>query len=145
MRFFGEVPEQYDYIEFCRDEFVAILPSNHMLTIHDTIPISKLKNETFILLGKDTKFDLVCQELFRSTGITPRIRLMGRRQENIIGFVGMGMGVSLLMRRHAEFFKTPQITIREITPTAESRICLIWKKNRPLSPAAATFLKFLQE
>ena len=144
MRFFGDIPEQYGFLELCRDEFVAVLPSNHMLTVLDPIPVDKLKNETFILLDKDTRIDLACHDLFQAGGFTPKIRYQGRRPENIIGFVSMGMGISLLMRRHAEFFKTPQITIRDISPTTNSRICLIWKKNRALSPAATAFLHFLQ-
>ena len=143
MRFFGEIPDQYEYLELCRDSFVAILPSNHYLTIHSPLPLEKLKNETFILLDKDTKIDLACQELCQKVGFNPKTKNQGRRPENIIGFVSMGMGVSLLMRRQAEFFKTPQITIREINPTMESRLCLIWKKNKPLSPIAASFVRFL--
>lgn len=144
MRFFGEIPEQYDYLELCKDSFVAVLPSNHMLTVLDPIPLSKLKKETFILLDKDTRIDLACKDLFQAMGFTPKVRYQGRRPENIIGFVSIGMGISLLMRRHAEFFKTPQVTIRNVTPTTESRVCLIWKKNRALSPAAVAFLHFLQ-
>lgn len=144
MRFFGEIPDQYEYVELCRDSFVAILPSNHYLTVHSPLPLEKLKNETFILLDKDTKIDLACQELCQEVGFNPKTKNQGRRPENIIGFVSMGMGVSLLMRRQAEFFKTPQITIREITPTLESRVCLIWKKNRPLASAATSFIQFLQ-
>lgn len=145
MRFFGSVPDQYAYIELCRDSFIAVLPSNHMLTIYETVPLAKLSKETFHLLDKDTKLDLACKELFLSAGIHPKVKYQGRRPENIIGFVSMGMGVSLLMRKQADFYKTPNITIRDISPTIESKVCLIWKKNKRLSPAASAFAKYLQQ
>lgn len=145
MRIFGELPEQYDCVEFCRDSFVAVLPQSHPMAALSSLPLSFLRDETFLLLDQNTMLDRASKELCESAGFSPKIKFQGFRFENIIDLVSRGIGVSLLMRKHAEYYQTSKIAVTEIEPTLESKICLIWKKNRSLSPAAAAFKRFLQQ
>ena len=140
----GELPP-YPEIPFCTDTMVAVLPENHRLSGGRALSLSELRNDVFLLLDENTMMYRICLDACAAAGFTPQMAYMGHRPENIIGLVARGMGVSLLMRRQADFYKNPGIVCRELTEKVESRISLIWESGSAPSPPAQTFISFLQD
>lgn len=145
LRFFDNVPPQYHYIELCEDSIVAVMRADHPLSALPSIPLYAFQGETFLLLDRNTAIDQVCISLLEDTGILPKVNYQGHRPENLISLASAGVGISLMMRNHAEFFKTEQVVIRSITPTKKSKICMIWKKGAGLSPAAQAFIQYVSQ
>lgn len=145
LRFFDDVPKQYHFIELCEDSLVAVLRADHPLTSLPAIPLYAMQGETFLLLDKNTAIDQVCISLLEDTDILPKVNYQGHRPENLISLASSGVGISLMMQRHAEFFKTDKVVIRGITPTKKSKICMIWKKDAALPTAARAFIKYISQ
>lgn len=145
LRFFDDVPKQYHFIELCEDSLVAVLRADHPLASLPAIPLYAMQGETFLLLDKNTAIDQVCISLLEDTDILPKVNYQGHRPENLISLASSGVGISLMMQRHAEFFKTDKVVIRGITPTKKSKICMIWKKDAALPTAARAFIKYISQ
>ena len=97
-----------------------------------------------MLMDENTHMHGICIDACRSAGFLPKTVCEGHRPENLIEFVSQGMGVSLLMKRQADFYKSPGITVVELAPQISSRVSLLYRRGRPLSAAARTFVEFLR-
>jgi LysR family transcriptional activator of glutamate synthase operon len=142
-RFPASEESPYQEMVFCTDTLVAVLPEEHPLARSGVLPLAQLKNDVFLLLDENTRMHDMCVQACAAANFTPEMAYKGHRPENIIGLVARGMGVSLLMRRQAEFYKNPGIVCLELAENVSSRISLIWKKGRVPSPAAQTFISYM--
>ncbi|NLU23555.1 MAG: LysR family transcriptional regulator [Clostridiales bacterium] len=143
-RFAAEKESPYPEISYCTDTMVAVLPEDHRLAGAPTIALSDLKNDVFLLLDENTMMYRICLDACASAGFTPQMAYKGHRPENIIGLVARGMGVSLLMRRQADFYKNPGIVCPELSERIVSRVSLIREPGRPITPPIQTFISFLE-
>ena len=96
-------------------------------------------------MDENTHMHSICTDACRGAGFLPKTIYKGHRPENLIEFVSQGMGVSLLMKRQADFYRNPGITVVELTQQVSSRISLLYRRGRPLSAAARAFIEFLRE
>lgn len=135
----------YTELVYCTDELVAVLPENHMLAKASTVTLTDLRNDTFLLMDENTLIYDICMKSCRKAGFEPKTQYKGHRPENILGLVAQGMGISLLMKRQAEFYKNPGIVTIALTDHIVSRISLVYKQNRVLPPTAGCFVRFLKE
>jgi LysR family transcriptional activator of glutamate synthase operon len=145
VRIYEETASGYDYITLYKDHMIAVLPHTHELAHEKEINLLKLRDEKFLLLDKKTMLFEQCYNLCVSAGFMPNISYTGHRPENIIDLVSNGMGVSLLMERHAKYFRNDKVVCVAITPTIESNICLVKNKNRSLSPNSKLFWNYIKE
>lgn len=132
-----------EYIPFSNDLLVAVLPCSHYLSGKKAIHLDQLKSEEFLLLDNETTLYSFCRDLCIASGFTPMVSYMGHRPENIIDLVSKGMGISLLMRRHADYFKNKNVVSIDIEPTVESTVCLAKIKKHRLSPGAILFWNYI--
>lgn len=144
-RIIGDMPPDSPYreIPYCTDSLVAILPENHPLASHSVIPLEGLRGDPFLLMDENTLLYHISMDACRAAGFTPTATYKGHRPENLIGLVAQGMGVSLLMDRQAAFYKNPGIVVVALEQPVISRISLLYKRKRPPSAAARTFISFL--
>lgn len=134
----------YKEISYCIDHLVAVLPERHPLAGERCISLVDLRNDPFLLMDENTHMYSICMDTCRNAGFLPKTVYKGHRPENLIEFVSQGMGVSLLMRRQADFYKNPGITVVELAQQVSSRVSLLSRNDRPLSAAARVFIDFLQ-
>lgn len=92
----------------------------------------------------DENTHMYSMDTCRNAGFLPKTVYKGHRPENLIEFVSQGMGVSLLMRRQADFYKNPGITVVELAQQVSSHVSLLYRNDRPLSAAARVFIDFLR-
>ncbi|RKP54304.1 LysR family transcriptional regulator [Cohnella endophytica] len=78
------------------EELFAILPDSHRLAKNDSIQLSELKEETFVLFDAGYSLRPIVMEACRQAGFTPNIGFEGEEAGTIRGLVAAGMGVSLL-------------------------------------------------
>ncbi len=146
VREISETEPEFDSMPFATDSLVAVLCSNHPLAAQDSVSITDLRNENFLLLPEDTLMHQLCMDLCQKAGFTPHINFTDYNGQNIINLVGKGVGCSLLMKRPASVMAhlNSNTTVIDITPPAISQISLISARPGKMSTMGRYFWSFVQ-
>ena len=134
-----------DYHPFCRDHLVAVMHRDHPLATAESLTLSQLKDESLLWLDSRTGLFPLCTDLFSTAGITPHIVYTGHRPENIVELAAQNMGIAILMRRHTDYLRSPDVACVDISPRVDSTICLIHRSDSRLSAPAVEFIRMLEE
>lgn len=140
-----EPTEELEQLELCRDHLVAVLARQHPLAQKSQLTLSELNGVPLLFLDQQTGFQHLYSSLCRNAGFVPTIAYTGHRPENIIALAGRNMGVALLMRRHVDFAKNPDVVTIPLVPAVESAICLVRRKDRKLTPMGQEFWNFVAD
>lgn len=123
-----------------REQFLAIFPANHPLAV-DTFSVEDLKNEAYILRPESLEGELF--DLLKSGSYLPKITYSAKDDYAVMAMVEKGLGMSIL----------PELLIRgsvhqfirkELTPPVYRELCLAYRKDQRLSPAANRFVQFIK-
>lgn len=142
MGFINEPPQTNVNSYFLmRDPMVAVLPKGHELTAWDAVPHAKLKEYPFLLyIGN---LDNEIKDILDRYDIVPNSQLSAKDDYAIMAMVESGLGISVLPKLVLE--RCPyDIEIRELDPPAYRDLAIATKPNVRLTPAAASFLKFIR-
>ncbi|MBJ6359845.1 LysR family transcriptional regulator [Paenibacillus sp. GCM10012307] len=126
------------------EELYAVLPSKHPLAGRESIVLSELKDDEFVLFREGYSLRPIVWEACKKAGFTPSIGFEGEETETIRGLVAAGMGVSLLpeMALHqAGPLQTAKVRIE--SPIVTRTIGLIRRSNQKLPLVAKVFYKYL--
>ncbi len=132
-----------EFLPFCQDELIAVVSKDDPLAQQDHISLSDLRDAPLLFLDQQTGFHHLYISLCRSAGFVPNVAYTGRRPENIIDLAAQGMGVALLMRRHADYAGLNQVVCLDIYPQVESTVCLARLDSRSSTPLARQFWDFI--
>ena len=134
----------YETTAVCRDRLAAVLPCGHRLSRKEAISLEELKDEPFLLLNKGTLLYSFCLDACKKAGFTPKVAYTGTRMENIAELVVQNMGISLMMEQAVSYLQNHDIRIIPLSEQIESCISLARLKKREMSPAAASFWKYVK-
>ncbi|MBR5533823.1 MAG: LysR family transcriptional regulator [Ruminiclostridium sp.] len=123
------------WVQFMEDEYFAILPENHRLARVESITLSALKEDPFILTSGD--YDL--PRLFREAGFQPRVRWSSHDELAILALVKAGLGVSLLPGLHLQGDISGAAAL-PLSPRVFRQLGVSFSSLADLSPAAKRFL-----
>ena len=87
---------EFDRMLFAKDRLCALLPRAHALAAADPIPVSRLRDEPLLMIGKNEFLYKLCTDLCLYAGFTPRIRFCSHHAEGLIEMVRNGMGIGML-------------------------------------------------
>ena len=94
---FGFISSHFDGgLESCHlydDELVAVLPEDHPLAAKETVRMSDLTEDPFILFDEGKDYNTV-MEAFRERGLEPKIEYEIYDDYSILGMVRRGFGIS---------------------------------------------------
>ncbi|MEK4082202.1 LysR family transcriptional regulator [Solibacillus sp. FSL W7-1472] len=138
--------ESLETIRFLKDPLVLIVHESHPLAKKESIQLSDLASETFIIYRKDfILYDRIIEECSKH-GFFPTIACETTQKDLFIEMVQAKLGIALLPEKLAE--KIPYTSIKCI-PFQEEAIFLelgvTWKKNKYLSFAVREFIKLARE
>ncbi len=139
------VPEEkLNVYPFISDEFVVFLYDDHPLANHESIAISELKDDNFILFSTDfTLHDSVINAC-KENGFVPNVSYETSQWDLIIELIAAKMGVALLPR--SIFYKQNNPYIKMIPIKGDAflwRLCIITKKDAYHSFATRELLRML--
>ncbi len=134
-----------EFMDFCRDNLVALFAADHPLAGRKTVSLRDLQTEPFLFLDQRTGFYNLCQDLCQAAGFPPNVAYTGHRPENIVDLAAQGMGVALLMKRHAEYISNPDVVYPDILPLVESTVCLLRSRLRRPTAAGEVFWAFIRD
>ncbi len=125
-----------------REEFVAVLPSNHRLGSRASIDLRSLAEESFIMVpgrvapGLRSQMERIC----RFAGFEPRVRLEVGQLDLAVSFAAAGFGVALLPASIA-LFRHAGVLFRPLAGLAErAEIVAVWKPGEE-SPTLVNFME----
>ncbi|HWO98167.1 MAG TPA: LysR family transcriptional regulator [Bacillus sp. (in: firmicutes)] len=149
LAFLGPVPMNDDDIEghiLFTENISALIPSNHRLADRQSIRLSDLRNDAFVLFPEGFILQKIVIDACKQAGFTPNISSEGEDLDAIKGLVSAGMGVTLLPE--STFYeRTPRFTIKipiEI-PQVKRTVGLIVPKKRDLAPSERVFYQYVKE
>jgi flavin reductase (DIM6/NTAB) family NADH-FMN oxidoreductase RutF len=119
----------------------VLLPEGHPLGEAAAIGLGDLRQEPLILLDDEPSLNYYLS-LFRDQGLEPQIGLRTKSPEMVRGFVGHGLGYSLLATKpaNAMTYDGRALVARPLADSVRnSRLVLATSANRALSPMAAEF------
>ena len=138
----GEACDQYDWVPLAEDPMIAVLPRNHPLANALSYPLSRCKEESFIMpaMGKDD--DVV--KLFDKYGIVPDIAYSTNESFSAWAMVENGLGISitneLLMHGWScDVSKVP------VDPPEYITLGMILPSLKHASPAVRKFVKYTED
>jgi LysR family transcriptional activator of glutamate synthase operon len=132
-----------EYIPFYKDYLVAVIPCSHPLSTEKELHLLQLKNEDLLFMDRKTGFYKLLFALCSNSGFIPKVKYTGRGS-TLVDLVSQGMGIALLDKRHADYYKNPHVSSIRVTPAVESEICLAKFKSRNLSYAAQMFWNYIE-
>ncbi|MGM9950513.1 MAG: LysR family transcriptional regulator [Lysinibacillus sp.] len=131
-----------EWIELWSEELFVIVPSEHPLALKDMIELHEIKDESFISIKRGNSLRQIVDQLLKEAGVTAHTTFSGEEMHTVAGFVGAGLGVSLIPHiKGLENFNVKKISVS--SPKCRRKIGIAWAKGRYLSPAANEFKQFL--
>ncbi|GMA46501.1 LysR family transcriptional regulator [Tetragenococcus muriaticus] len=136
--------QQLDTLVTEKDHFVAVLSKNHPLAQRESIHLSELQQEEFLMLSKETKTYQPILDLCHKAGFTPDITFETSRIELLLNMVASELGVSLVMEKTIDSRWKNELAVVPLTPNKTSYLAFIRGKEKG-NLAADTFWQFLKE
>ncbi|MFD0674292.1 LysR family transcriptional regulator [Cohnella sp. GCM10027633] len=126
------------------EELFAILPANHRLAMEDSIQLSELKDDNFVLFSPGYSLRPIVTDACREAGFTPKIAFEGEETDTIRGLVAAGMGVSVLPE--LAMYKTSAMmpaVVKISEPQVTRSIALIRRSGEKMPLVVQMFHTFL--
>ncbi|MBR9829837.1 MAG: LysR family transcriptional regulator [Oceanospirillales bacterium] len=135
---------ELDYTPLLRDRYGLILPSDHQLAGLSVLRWDQLPKDDLLLLSSDTGIRAQLTR-FSHSGRIPitldRVQIEVSNPASLAALISQGLGVSLLPALAADIHSFAGLSFLPLShPVIEREICIITRKGRALSPAAAALL-----
>ncbi|SMS01938.1 HTH-type transcriptional regulator GltC [Vibrio mangrovi] len=141
---FVVLPENdLDVFPLLEDQMVALLPSDHPLSQLESVTLSSLCYEPFVLTGAGSA-DLVTR-LFHAEKLRPQIRYRTSQLLSILSLVGSGDAVSIVAESSLPDSDSTRYVRRPLSPPVKRSIGLAVLDNHQSSPAVKAFISLAQQ
>lgn len=135
------VPDM-NFVKLYIDELVLITPVKHKLSSQITVPISKLKDEKFILSADGLNYETGI--IFNRNGIDPEIKYKVNEDFTVIKLVESGFGVAILPKLLLE--NTPfNVSIRNFSEHYNRVLGVAYSKEIELTPVVEMFINYVKD
>lgn len=133
---------EIETLELWQEELFVIVPSTHPLAEKDIIKLEEIKDEKFISIKSGNSLRQVVDEFFAQIGLVQNSSFAGEEMHTIAGFVGAGLGVSLIPNiKGLDNYNVKKLRVSY--PECKRSVGVSWVKNRYLSPSATEFKKYI--
>lgn len=122
---------------------MALLPERHRLAAQPELRLEQLGEESFACLEEESLVHGLLLSACERAGFAPKVAFTCREAASIKQLVAKGLCIAVLTRGQA--FSEPSLLVKNMSPTAATRIVLCWKKDRRLSPAARAFIDYVNK
>lgn len=147
--FLGPVPTQEKNVQshiFFAEEIVALLPVRHPLAGQQSLRLSELMQDTFVLFPTGYILRSIAVNACAQMGFEPKVAFEGEDIDAIKGLVAAGLGVTLLPELTlADNVPRETVKLRIHEPHVTRTVGIIIPKNRDLPPSEKLFYDFLKE
>ncbi len=129
-----------DAIPLINDEYKVVLPPGHALAVRETVAITQLQQQPFLLLEHGGKTEV--SDLLENYKVSPNIRFTTWEDFAIMAMVEKGMGISILPDLILK--RVPyRLEIRSLEEPYYRTIGLAMKNRDHVTPAVRKFMEYL--
>lgn len=137
--------ELFETIPLLTEELVVLVDSEHWLVERESVCLSDLKKESFILLTEDYALHDVVEQACMQSGFEPKVAYKSSLWDLIGEMVKTKLGISIIPRSMVSRFNNRNVHAISISdPHIEWELVLIYKKNKYLSYATREFIEYVQ-
>ncbi|MFC3884321.1 LysR family transcriptional regulator [Bacillus songklensis] len=134
----------FEAIPFAKEQLQVVVHKEHPLAEKGVIPLTDLKDESFIMFHEDfSMHDIIYNECLRA-GFQPKIAYESSQWDFIGEMVAANLGVALFPQSICLKLNPDQVSIIDLKHTIPWELGLIIKKDRYISIATKTFLDHLK-
>lgn len=134
---------RFHYFSFNEEKLQLLVPIAHRLAGVESVPISDLSGEEFVLFREDfTLHDRIITECVKA-GFQPRVVYESSQWDLISRMVAAGLGIALLPETICRDMDRSRIAVIPLTePAIPWQLGMIWRRERYLSFAAREWVDF---
>ena len=134
-------------LPFVTDYLVAVVPEDHPLAQSDELNIEQLRNVNLLTLSRETIIYEIVHRACEQAGFEMKVALTDHNIDHLVDCVKLGMGVAVLMDRHADRNRPQMQGLKtvKVLPEVYTKISLCYLKSTHLSDAAKQFIQTYQE
>lgn len=121
------------------DCLAVVLPQDHLLAGAESIRLSQLRAEEFLLQSSQKLTYRLMQDAFNRAGYTPNQAKMNLSGAGIVELVEQGFGIALIQEKVARTNLVPGVAVVPLEPQERIWINLVWRADS-LSPAGKAFV-----
>ncbi|WP_347900653.1 LysR family transcriptional regulator [Pseudomonas purpurea] len=134
--------ERFDTVALLEDQMVALVPAKHPLATRDSLSLSDLCQDPFILTEAGSS-ELVSR-LFSAARLTPNIRYRCSQLLSTLDTVGRGDALTVVAERSLPNHPDSRFVKKPLSPAVKRRIGLAVLDRRQSSPATLAFIQLAQ-
>ncbi|MCU1752357.1 LysR family transcriptional regulator [Pseudomonas sp. 6D_7.1_Bac1] len=131
--------ERFDTFALVEDQMVALIPATHELAQRDSLSLSDLCHDPFILTEAGSS-ELVSR-LFSTARLTPDIRYRSSQLLSTLETVGRGDALTLVAELSLPDAAQPRYVKKPLSPPVKRQVGLAVLDQRQSSPATLAFIK----
>ncbi len=136
------VGPEFAWQDVRREPIDLIVPTDHPLSGRDTVALSELVDQPFILFGEGFVLNPIIQNACQRSGFQPRVISRSSQIDFIIELVSCGLGIGFLPRMIAKKCLTERYRHIAITDQGmDWNIALVWRRGSYLSLSAKAWLE----
>jgi DNA-binding transcriptional LysR family regulator len=137
--------ELFETIPLLSEELVVLVDLEHWLAEKESVRLTDLKKESFILLTEDYALHDVVEQACMQSGFEPNVAYKSSLWDLIGEMVTTKLGISIIPRSMVSRFNNRNVHAISISePYIEWKLVLIYKKNKYLSYASREFIEYVQ-
>ncbi|MHC8361791.1 LysR family transcriptional regulator [Pseudomonas sp. LS2P72] len=134
--------ERFDTFALIEDQMVALLPLDHPLARRDSLTLSDLCNDPFVLTEAGSS-ELVSR-LFSAARLTPNIRYRCSQLLSTLDTVGRGDALTVVAEGSLPDDRDGRYVKKPLSPTVTRQVGLAVLDQRQSSPATLAFIKLAE-
>jgi DNA-binding transcriptional LysR family regulator len=131
--------ERFDTFRLIEDQMVALLPADHELAGRDSLSLSDLCHDPFVLTEAGSS-ELVSR-LFNAARLTPNIRYRCSQLLSTLDTVGRGNALTVVAEGSLPDDNDNRYVKKPLSPTISRQVGLAVLDQRQSSPATLAFIK----
>ncbi|POA17601.1 LysR family transcriptional regulator [Pseudomonas sp. FW300-N1A1] len=135
--------ERFDTFALVEDQMVALLPQHHPLAQRDSLRLSDLCHDPFILTEAGSA-ELVSR-LFSAARLTPDIRYRSSQLLSTLETVSRGDALTIVAEGSLPDTPQPRYVKRPLSPEVKRQVGLAVLDERQASPATLAFIKLARQ
>jgi len=143
---FSHVPDEtgIDTIEFLPNPLVAVCDEEHPLAKRQSVSLQELSDYPFLRRESGSGTRHAIENFLQEKGLRLNVKMTVESNEAIKHCVMAGLGYSILSAHPLAFGENQGLTILPVVELPiNSNWFFVWRKNKPLSPIAQSFLDYV--
>jgi DNA-binding transcriptional LysR family regulator len=134
--------ERFDTVALIEDQMVALLPADHPLATRNSVSLSELCDDPFVLTEAGSS-EMVSR-LFNAARLTPNIRYRCSQLLSTLDTVGRGDGLTVVAEGSLPEHVDYRHVKKPLSPPVARQVGLAVLDRRQASPATLAFIKLAE-